>query len=155
MWLKKITLRHAEHEGTQRKPFVKLRGLSALVVKKINTETRRTPRNIEFNFLILHFTLEILHWKFLIEFLCSLCLRGKFEFCYLIFVISLCVLRISAVRLSFGIWFFVIFFCVLRASVVKLSFGIWIIEIFLCVLYVYVVEKNNTENTGHTKRHRE
>jgi len=33
MWLKKLTLRHSEHEGTQRKPLVKLSGLSALVVK--------------------------------------------------------------------------------------------------------------------------
>jgi len=140
MWLKKITLRHAEHEGTQRKPFVKLRGLSALVVKKINTETRRTPRNTAFIFLILHFTLEILHWKFLIEFLCSPCLRGKFEFCFLIFCNFL--LRSPCLRGKFEFWdliscnfllrspclrgkfefcflFFVIFFCVLPASEVK------------------------------------
>ncbi len=58
MWLKKITLRHAEHEGTLRKPLVKLSGLSG---NKLNTETRRSLRNTENNFYIQHFTLDILY----------------------------------------------------------------------------------------------
>jgi len=64
MWLKKITLRHAEHEGTQRKPLVKLSGLSALVVKKNkHGDTENTEKHSVYfpnsTFYIGNFTLEI------------------------------------------------------------------------------------------------
>jgi len=44
MWLKKITLRHAEHEGTLRKPLVKLSGLSGKKIKHGDTENMERHR---------------------------------------------------------------------------------------------------------------